>query len=250
MDVVVRVEPGVLVSLRKLPGVRPSLSALIPGSHTLGPPRARDSQAERALENLRQWTERWHLSEDWCIDWAIKTLRAEQLAATSESQAPPSPIDQVQQPFEAASPPNTPSSSLAGKRKVRVNRLVDFTIESVKLVSGVPFSVAPFRPDFGAWEWRGVSRRAFEEHARQRFREDLEAYCDRVELQIRASGFVPTPEKRSEDHFFWLARYQVKGERFADIARNGFALTPKQVEMAIRRIARFVGLKLRTSESS
>jgi hypothetical protein len=68
---------------------------------------------------------------------------------------------------------------------------------------------------------------------------------DRIEAELQAEGARPAPVKRTGDeHFRWLARYQVLGESFTVIARD--ACKERQtVTDATKETAALVHLELR-----
>ena len=73
----------------------------------------------------------------------------------------------------------------------------------------------------------------------------------RVEL-LKGQGFQRVNSKPSLDHIHWLIRYQVEGESFAEIARDGTdksADRPKTVTRAIKNLARLIELPLRPGRS-
>ncbi len=102
--------------------------------------------------------------------------------------------------------------------------------------------------DLGRWDPSRESRDGFEAKAKAWFEHALKEYCDAVEAQSIGAGLKRTPEKRSREHFAWLARFQIRGEKPADIWRfhpvrhHG---SRRAVEKAIKDLAQFIGLTLR-----
>jgi hypothetical protein len=99
--------------------------------------------------------------------------------------------------------------------------------------------------DLGKWNSVEQPRKDFEVQTRNWFEFALQQYCDGVEAQAISAGLSRTPEKRSIDHFYWLARVQVKSERPADIWRYNPARSRgsrRAVEKAISDLAKFIGL--------
>jgi hypothetical protein len=170
---------------------------------------------------LRKWGKTWHLSDPWRLKWAHTQLKLR----WGKKRGLWPPTDRAQA-FAAA---------LA---------LGDF-----KPVSGPPLKPEALRFETKGWEIEREDRRSFEARAKKEFLCALKAYGDENEQRAERAGLLRTPERRTEHHFNWLARYQVKGKRFADIARNTPALTPKTVEVAVKRLAKFVGLTLRNSRA-
>jgi len=80
----------------------------------------------------------------------------------------------------------------------------------------------------------------------------LDLYCDRVENDASDAGLKRSPKKRETEHFDWLARYQVKGESFASIAKNAsykFRGGRQTVRKAVVKLAEYLSLRLRPSTS-
>ena len=80
--------------------------------------------------------------------------------------------------------------------------------------------------------------------ARRRILAWVDWRLDQIEEAARAAGAVPPPVKRTgDDHFRWLARYHVKGESFAAIARD-VNRTRQTIAGAIHDTAALIGLSL------
>ncbi len=63
---------------------------------------------------------------------------------------------------------------------------------------------------------------------------------------LKASEYQPVTITRESDHFVWLARVQVGGERYQDIQDSlSQARGPDAVRVAVDRLARIIGLELR-----
>jgi hypothetical protein len=98
---------------------------------------------------------------------------------------------------------------------------------------------------FGDWQFATQHRAGFEAFARQLFERRLKQYC--VQVERLATGFQLTPEKRQPEHFAWLARAAVKGERPADIWKS---LGPPGVRAGKRTLATRGGLIRRAVEKA
>jgi hypothetical protein len=118
-----------------------------------------------------------------------------------------------------------------------------------KPVSGPPWKPETLRLEFKGWEIEREDRRSFEARVKKQFLCALKAYGDENEQRAEREGLLRTPELRNAHQFIWLARHQVKGEGFADIARNTVDLTRKGVQIAVKRLAQFIGLTLRNSRA-
>lgn len=104
---------------------------------------------------------------------------------------------------------------------------------------------APLRFPGVTWNQRTEPRAA----ARGRILADLERRLDEqldgIEAAALAAGDHPTPMKRTGDeHFRWLARYQVEGESYSAIARDT-GNRRQTVAGAIHETAALIGLPLR-----
>lgn len=127
--------------------------------------------------------------------------------------------------------------------------LVEWAKERGQIGFTLGLWVAPLPPklplNFEPWDITRQSPAEFEAQVVNH----LKDYFERVEAKGRALGFVQTPDKRNRDHFVWLARFHVKGERTVDIWRSvpcGDTRGRRAFEMAIRRTAKEIGLTLRT----
>lgn len=107
--------------------------------------------------------------------------------------------------------------------------------------------------DLGRWDSLEQPRKDFEVQTRKLFEFALQQYCEGVEAQAIEAGLSRTPEKRSIDHFYWLARVHVKCEKPADIWRYNAARSGgsrRAVEKAVSDLAKFIGLTLRRGSNS
>lgn len=165
---------------------------------------------------LRGWAQRWHLTDRWCRNTALGLLLFLRYHAAME------------RPQEFTWKGTAP----------------DVMKPAIPLCPEFSFLVRP------GWDVLAMTRDAFEAKVRGAFQEALKEYCDRREVAARAHGLQKAPaEKRTLEHYRWLARYQVKGESFADIWRSlpqGDDRDRRAVEVAIHRTADEVGLTLRT----
>jgi len=103
-------------------------------------------------------------------------------------------------------------------------------------------------PDLASWNPTRQTREDFEANARAGFDLVLKNYCETIESQAAGTGLKRTPKKRSREHFYWLARFQVRGDkpaqiwRFHPVQHRG---SQRAVEKAIKELAKFIGLTLR-----
>jgi hypothetical protein len=170
-----------------------------------------------AREQIGPWSARWYLADRWCGEWVIHHKLAHWWTA--------------ERGIASAS-----ATGWAGK--------------------GPGLGSRPFILKLKGWTMDGWpvplgSRAEFEDKARQVFESALAHYCDSIEQDLKAAGYVQFPGKREIDHFHWLARYQVKGETggviFKSLAqRRGNRWT---VDKAIHGLAKLIGLTLRPANS-
>jgi hypothetical protein len=170
----------------------------------------------KADQALRNWGKKWNLSDPWCLDWAQNQVR-------------------LRWAKERGMLPKNRKEALA----------MAIATGNAKLVAGPPLQLEPLMFPPQVWEFERETRRRFETRVIGEFRRALTAYCDAMEKRAESEGLLRTPERRNEDHFFWLARNRIKGQKFVDIALLSEGLRPKQVQVAAKRLADFIGLTRR-----
>lgn len=69
-------------------------------------------------------------------------------------------------------------------------------------------------------------------------------YRKKVEAIAESKGFRRAPQKRAQEHFEWLARYQMKRESLEDIS-SSVPITRQAVSRAINELAGLIELPLR-----
>ncbi len=168
-----------------------------------------DSNLVSLRDAVLAWSRRWHVDVDWCRDQALWTLmRWERVPADD--------------------PAHTTWSLERGSQFQPV-------------VRGWP----PFRFYHAPWDPTDTSRTIAAQAIRSAFEQKLAHYLDSVEEAAQASGMRSTPEKRSDDHFAWLARYQIGGESFERLAKDVFR-DRRTVAAGIKDAARLIDLPLRS----
>lgn len=112
------------------------------------------------------------------------------------------------------------------------------------------------------FDWVDDSR-SFSRKTESRFKQEFRQFIERTIALRKQQGLLPTVQKRQDEHFYWLAQYQMAGLSYADIYRGVTAdraepkaghkhrdgskiLTPEAVQMAITRLAKLIGLELRS----
>jgi hypothetical protein len=159
------------------------------------------SGSEPLRRALLRWARRWHLCDNWCLDWALEQLHTW--------------------------PPDDPPS-------------YSLDIAGVLTSPTEPPRLPAYRPQLQTRAWYLDSTQKL-----------LEKYCTEVERVMGDAGLKPTPVKRIDQHFEWLARYQIKGESPADIWRSlpqGDNRGRRAVEKAIHDTARAIGLTSRKAK--
>ena len=167
-------------------------------------------EALPALEQLRLWLIEWgdrsHLPDDWAKDRAINWLL--------EDDDDDDILDMRRHfAWHGALRPG-PRFPVRPYGYWDADRGDDVSTEYVEDPS-VGYAFAVKLP-----AWPGVhSRTAWERRVRGAFDRALKAYGDDQETRTEADGFKPAPIKLNDEHFVWLARYQVAGESCEHNAR-------------------------------
>jgi hypothetical protein len=135
------------------------------------------------------WAAHWHLEATWCVQVALETVERWVKRAFTEPGYHPArdrerdwryPIEWIEEPFGAEE--------------------LDFT---------------PALPHYTPWaqdRWKAA------EHIREAFERQLREYLTNMELRCAQAGMVPVRRVRTEAHFAWLVRYQIRGERCEQLA--------------------------------
>jgi len=160
---------------------------------------------------LSAWAKRWHLTDRWC--WVLARDTACWYATHPGAQG------------------------------------WEFQGQGI-FVGSFPFAIKPLRlgPFYHDPTWR--SRRDFKAYVLAEAARATDNYCDRIEAAAVAAGLKRAPRRREVEHFDWLARYQVKGESFASIARiASYKLGGgrQTVGKAVTELAEYLELTLRPS---
>ena len=165
---------------------------------------------------LEQWGDNWWLKDFWCFDWAREQFREwAKLPARWDTES----FESLQQRFHRA------GGTIPGD-----------------VPEGGSFQPRPIH----AWSVLRESERVFRKRARRQFHDELTSYIENRRAAAKAARAVSPAIKREDDHFFWLARYQVKRETVAAIAENNArGLTFAAIFNAINRTAAELALKLR-----
>ncbi len=123
--------------------------------------------------------------------------------------------------------------------------------EGVGIACGhFPFDIEPLQITEFYFDPTQRRRASFKRYVHERVEEELEKYCTRIESDALAAGLKRTPRKQVIKHFDWLARYQVRGESFASIAKHSdfhLAGGRQTIRKAVIDLADYLSLRLRPS---
>ena len=158
-------------------------------------------------DKIKQWCSRWHLNVRWCEDFAEQQV----LQWWLESR-------------------NSRYSSTALKERAEAQELAAQPFQDQRLVI-----------DCGFWPITQLTRKEFKEQCQHLFEEKFKEFCDAAEVKAKAAGMKRTREKREHDHFVWLARHLVRGEKAGDIKRFSANLektSVRAINKAITALAR------------
>ncbi len=98
-----------------------------------------------------------------------------------------------------------------------------------------------FRFEHEGWEPTSDTRREAEVSIRRGFERELSVYLDRISALAAERGFAPTPAKKTDAGFEWLAHVIVDERTCGEIARE-IGKTRRAVEMAVDQAALLVGV--------
>ncbi|HZJ02257.1 MAG TPA: hypothetical protein VFE20_01030 [Thermoleophilia bacterium] len=167
-------------------------------------------------EALQRWAEHYHLTDPWCIDFAIYTLR--------EGRA-------AYEPLKVET-----SVALGQNAHPDPEHGFSFTLRAP--------GFGPTLPESGwnpAREARGEAKKRITLALGQK----LDEYLDEMEQRARMRGLVASIRKQDGDrHFRWFVRYQCREESYSSIAKSEHA-DRRTVSEAVKDLAELIGLTLR-----
>lgn len=169
-------------------------------------PPSRDS-LELARKTLEPWVLQHNLGDSWSIDWII-------------------------------------DQKLLHRHAVE-RGAVGITVKM--WVAPAPLRPIPFAIQFDSWRPDEEGRSAYERRIQECFRRTLARYLDEVEQLATAAGYVRmTDRPQIDEHLKWLVRYQVKGQKPAEIWKSlKQRRSRRAVEKAIRDTAALLRLTMR-----
>jgi hypothetical protein len=183
-------------------------------------------EALKLVESTKNWAARWNLDTSWCSSTAHYTVCA----------------------------------WLKGDDKR------DFKRRAFPwLRSGITIQMTPTPRAFSfeaAWFDWAVGSGAFLRQAEARFKKEIRTFIKKTIALRKEQGLTPPVKKREEEHFYWLAQYQIGRMSFAEIRRRitndrvqpkpghkhydgSKNLTPEAIQMGVTRLAKLIDLKLR-----
>jgi len=231
LEAVQRVEPAVLRSLEAGPFIL--FQRLQRGGERLG--------GNELREAVSTWLHRWHLpcppkNDDWCERRAFHTMGAWMMHAGWQG--------------------NQWALSRVGVADPKTHTIPGPIYNMLLPPKELQFTFTLKSPDFSAENWNQdawwdptlETRSAATARIRAAFEAALDAYTEQLSRYVERVliDFKATPSKRQLDHFEWLARYQVSGEKFSQIAKDSPQITGAAVKMAVWRLARQIDLPRRT----
>ena len=167
----------------------------------------RDPSVLVLRHSLMQWSEKYNLKQQWCLEKAFKTID-----------------------FWYRHPPS--ANSLMWNRDV------------IGYIPPVGIEEGKFMFTFPTWDSCSQSRSDYQRKVEKAFRQYRIDYCDRIEQLTQERDYVEQKRKRDKIHFLWLAWYQVKGKPQSWICNEFHAARPTVAE-AIKGAAAMCGLILR-----
>lgn len=222
--------------------------------------------AATLVKPLKAWAQSWQLTDEWCLDYATRTLRMWLYRENQRSQRA------WRNAHESLSVEDSSMMSNAIWENTTMRDVFQFHEEAYgNDPSGYGFHFDyqgfsfkdsgwhPFYEEIGEWNEKitgeflsrlDVFRR---EHNRipkgvkQAFNRAKKEHIDKLRAAVRKLGLKPAPKKWDFKHFRWLIYYQVQKpnwslERIAEEYGTDF----QTVSSGIKRTAKLIGLTLRS----
>jgi hypothetical protein len=214
---------------------------------------------------LRAWADNWQLNEDWCLDYATRTLRM-WLFSNSQRSFPTWRDAHLGLSVEESS-----LMSDALWENVSMREVTEFYKEAYgedESKYGFHFEYqeftfkssgwSPFFHEIGEWKEKvtneflskldlfRLKHKRIPKGIKQAFRHSTKEHVDKLRSATQKLGFKPAPKKWDLKHFRWLIYYQVQKPNWSyeRIARE-YRTDIKAVSSGIKRTARLIGLKVR-----
>lgn len=189
----------------------------------------REKTADQLCLALRKWASKWNLTDTWCLNHAVLTLR---------DQSWQSALWWLQ-----TEPIMTRFILTDELKKMGIFEFV-FRFDSLSSSVEGPFSTSPAK--FGqeveesSTAWGGRAIRG----ARKALNFQMGDYLVRVAEANELLKLTPPPVRWALDHFEWLINYQIAGKTYREIGR-AFDKDEATVREGIKDVAKLVGLTLR-----
>lgn len=194
---------------------------------------AHQKAAERLCTALREWANRWNLTDEWCLNHAVLTLRDQSWDGAL---------------FWLKTEPIFSQAELTKELTSKGLSEFSFKYQDLNFMAEGPFfrSSAQFKHEveqsFRAL--RGPSVRG----ARKALEYQRRSYLDGVAKIRKELNLQVTPVRWAEDHFKWLIHYQISCMTYRGIGRE-FRRDEKTVREGIQDVAKLMDLTLRSSEA-
>ncbi|HEX7720807.1 MAG TPA: hypothetical protein VF397_01530 [Pyrinomonadaceae bacterium] len=212
----------------------------------------RDEAAGALRAMLYGWATKWNLSDDWCLDHAIATLREQHISCLDRGLAH---ARFTAEGWESARILGPSSEAIFAQHEIneqlRKEGLADFAFQS----DLVPFKVeGPFFKSLTEFRREVLLRFQVEggrgiRGERKRLDYQIESYIEKFEAAAKRLKLNQTRVRwADEDHFVWLINYQCppcKGYR--EIGR-AIAKHEKTIREGVHGVAQRIGLTLRSPE--
>lgn len=198
---------------------------------------------------LQEWADRWNLSEGWCLNHAVISLREQVITAidVGGTNAAGTYAGWHNALFCGLETEGLFSQSEV-KEAFRQEALHEFTFRSQIVVEGPFFKSIP--------EFKREVQQRFDDAGgatrgeRKALQYELDLYLIKVEEKRKALNLRnPSVHWAADDHFRWLINYQIPPcMNYRRIART-VAKNEKTIREGIHSAANLIGLRLRPSDS-
>lgn len=193
--------------------------------------------AESLCCSLKEWAQQQNLTDDWCVDHAIGTLREYYLRLPGYSYLDAWRAACVNLRLDALCNHHADIYEVgeAGLHQFHFQlKQVNFTF-----ASPLESSTARFKSEvLQKFE-------SFVKGAREALLSEMDLYLDRLAAITEGMELSEPPIRWAEDHFKWLVEYQVNGTAIQQLARSYLGDVDKRVVIrdGIRNAAQLIGLE-------
>lgn len=217
------------------------------------------------VDPLSAWAKNWQLDEDWCLDYATRTLRMWLFRDFQRS------LQSWRNAHLSLSAEESSLMSDAIWENVSMREVTEFYKEAYgedESKHGFHFGYqeftfkssgwSPFFQEIGEWKEKVTNEFLSQldlfrmKHDRipkgikQEFKQRTKEHVDKLKLATQKLGFKPAPRKWELKHFRWLIYYQVQKPNWSyeRIAKE-YATDINTVSSGIKRTAQLIDLNLR-----